>query len=44
MDYKTFRERLFDTALRSGCTGAETYRLEDINFSVGVLDQKIANY
>ena len=44
MDYKTFRERLFDTALRSGCTGAETYRLEDINFSVGVLDQKIDNY
>jgi hypothetical protein len=44
MDYQTFRERLFDIALRNGCTGAETYRLEDVNFSVGVLDQKIDNY
>lgn len=43
-DYEAFRNALFDIALRNGCTAAETYRQEEVNFSVGVLDQAIDTY
>ncbi|OQB20449.1 MAG: peptidase PmbA [Firmicutes bacterium ADurb.Bin182] len=44
MTYEDFRDRLFQTALKSGCSAAETYYVEGDTFSVNILEGEMDRY